>query len=239
MHPNPAYRRQSQGHALDFALERGFGALTVASSGAGPEEVLAAHVPFVIEGDVLSAHLVRSNPLARHLARGPATALMMVCGPDGYISPDWYGEPDRVPTWNYLAVHLRGQLRLVDEAGLRACLDRLAARFESRLAPKAPWKADKMTPDVLARLLRQIVPVEMTVETVDSTFKLNQNGADSARLGAAAGLAAGGTPGMETGALAVWMRGAGVRGERGVQEGGCTRATGVKLLNLNELRKIG
>ena len=92
---------------------------------------------------------------------------------------------------------------------LRAHRARLAANFERRLAPKAPWKADKMTPEVLARMLRQIVPVEMTVETIDSTFKLNQNGPASSRLGAAAALAAGGTPGMETQALAALMREAG------------------------------
>ncbi len=202
MHPNPAFRQEPETRALDFAAGRGFGALTVA----GPEGVLAAHVPFVLEDGVLAAHLVRSNPLARHLARGPAAALLIVTGPDGYISPDWYGEPDRVPTWNYVAVHLRGVLRLIDEARLRAHLDRLAARFEARLAPKPPWKTAKMTPEVLARLLRQIVPVEMTVEAVDSTFKLNQNGPASARLGAAAALAEGGTPGMETPALVALMR---------------------------------
>ena len=203
MHPNPAYRNAPQVRAMEFATERGFGALTVA----GPEGILAAHIPFIVEKGVMAAHMVRSNPLARHLGGGPAAALMIVSGPDGYISPDWYGEPDRVPTWNYVAVHLRGQLRLIDEAGLRAHLDRLAANFEARLAPKPPWKADKMTPDVLARLLRQIVPVEMTIESVDSTFKLNQNGPASARLGAAAALATGGTPGLETAALVALMRG--------------------------------
>ncbi len=205
MHPNPAYRQEPQARALDFARERGFGALTVA----GPEGVLAAHVPFLVEDGLVAAHLVRSNPLVRHLKDGPAAALLVVTGPDGYISPDWYGEDDRVPTWNYVAVHLRGRLRLIDEDRLRPHLDRLAANFEARLAPKPPWKTDKMTPDVLARLLRQIVPVEMTVEAIDSTFKLNQNRADSSRLGAAAGLAAGGTPGMETQALAALMRAAG------------------------------
>ncbi len=203
MHPNPAYRNAPQVRAMEFATERGFGALTVA----GPEGILAAHIPFIVEKGVMAAHMVRSNPLARHLGGGPAAALMIVSGPDGYISPDWYGEPDRVPTWNYVAVHLRGQLRLIDEAGLRAHLDRLAANFEARLAPKPPWKADKMTPDVLARLLRQIVPVEMTIESVDSTFKLNQNGPASARFGAATALATGGTPGLETAALVALMRG--------------------------------
>ena len=111
MHPNPAYRQQPDARALEFAAERGFGALTVA----GPEGVLAAHVPFLVEDGVMAGHLVRSNPLARLLKGGPVTALMVVTGPDGYISPDWYGEEDRVPTWNYVAVHLRGQLRLIGE----------------------------------------------------------------------------------------------------------------------------
>jgi transcriptional regulator len=205
MHPNPAYRQQPEARALEFARERGFGALTVS----GPDGVLAAHVPFVMADGRIAAHLVRSNPLVRHLKDGPATALMIVSGPDGYISPDWYGEGDRVPTWNYVAVHLRGELRLVDEDRLLADLDRLSSNFETRLAPKPIWKTSKMTPEVLARLQRQIVPVEMTIENIDSTFKLNQNGADSSRLGAAAGLAEGGTPGMETAALAALMRGAG------------------------------
>jgi transcriptional regulator len=205
MHPNPAYRQQPEARALDFARERGFGTVTVA----GPAGVLAAHVPFVMAEGVLAAHMVRSNPLARHLKDGPATALMIVSGPDGYISPDWYGEDDRVPTWNYAAVHLRGQLRLLDADLLRTHLDRLSENFEARLAPKPIWKSGKMTPDVLARMMCQIVPVEMTIEAVDRTFKLSQNGADSSRLGAAAGLAAGGTPGIETEALAALMRGVG------------------------------
>ena len=202
MHPNPVFRQQPDARALDFAAERGFGVLTVA----GPEGVLAAHVPFIVEDGMMAAHLVRSNPLARLLKGGPVAALMIVSGPDGYISPDWYGEADRVPTWNYTAVHLRGDLRLIDEAGLRTHLDRLSANFETRLAPKSPWTADKMTPEALAKMLRQIVPVEMAVGSVESTFKLNQNRCDAARQGAADGLAAGGTPGMETAALATLMR---------------------------------
>jgi transcriptional regulator len=205
MHPNPAYRQQAEAKALEFARARGFGALTAA----GPEGVLAAHVPFVLEDGRLAAHLVRSNPLIRLLKGGSAAALMIVSGPDGYISPDWYGELDRVPTWNYLAVHLRGRLQLVDEAGLLTHLDRLSEEFETRLLPKSPWRTDKLTPPALARLLRQIVPVEMAVEAIDSTTKLSQKGLDSARLGAAAGLADSGTPGMETGELAVLMREAG------------------------------
>ena len=187
--------------ALELARERGFGALTVA----GPDGVLAAHLPFVLDEGRVLAHLVRVNPLARHLAGGSARALLIVSGPDGYVSPDWYGEPRMVPTWNYAAVHLRGELRLLDDKALRPILERLSETFETRLAPKPPWKTDKVDDGLLARMMRQIVPIEMPVDTVDSTFKLNQNRSDTARAGAAAALATGGTPGMETRALAKLM----------------------------------
>jgi transcriptional regulator len=180
MHPNPVFRREAESRALNFAAARGFGIL----SAAGLEGVLAAHVPFVLEGGVIAAHLVRSNPLARLLRDGPVQALLMVYGPDGYISPDWYGEEDKVPTWNYVAVDLRGPLALIPEDRLRAHLDRLSETFEARLAPKPVWNTEKLKPDTLAGLLRQIVPVEMAVARVDSTFKLNQNRGERARLNA-------------------------------------------------------
>jgi transcriptional regulator len=202
MHPNPVFRRHPRNWALAFARERGFGALTVA----GPEGVLAAHVPFVLDEDRVLAHVVRANPLARHLGRGPADALLIVSGPDGYVSPDWYGEPQLVPTWNYVVVHLRGELRLLDDGALRPILDRLSHDFETRLAPKPPWKTDKVDDGLLARMMRQIVPLEMSLESIDSTAKLNQNRSDAARAGAAAALEAGGTPGMETRTLAALMR---------------------------------
>ena len=202
MHPNPVFRRQPREWALAFARERGFGALTIA----GPEGVLAAHVPFVLDEDRVLAHLVRVNPLARRLRDGPAGALLIVSGPDGYVSPDWYGEPQMVPTWNYVAVHLRGVLRLLEDTALRPILDRLSHDFETRLAPKPPWRTDKVDDGLLTRMMRQIVPVEMSLETVASTAKLNQNRSDAARAGAAAALAAGGTPGMETDTLAALMR---------------------------------
>ncbi|MCY4467957.1 MAG: FMN-binding negative transcriptional regulator [Thiotrichales bacterium] len=202
MHPNRIFRRASRESALEFARERGFGTLTVA----GPEGVLAAHVPFVLDEERVLAHLVRVNPLARHLGGGPASALLIVSGPDGYVSPDWYGEPQLVPTWNYVAVHLRGELRLLDDTALRPILDRLSAEFETRLAPKPPWKTDKVDDGLLRRMMRQIIPIELSLESVESTFKLNQNRSDTAGSGAAAALAAGGTPGTETRALAALMQ---------------------------------
>ena len=201
MHPNPAFRGTPEADALAFAVARGFGTLTVN----GPEAPLLAHVPFCANGNVLECHLVRPNPLARALRAGDGSgrAILSVTGPDGYVSPDWYGVADQVPTWNYVAVHLVVSARLRPAGDLRAHLDRLSAAFESRL-PKAPWTAAKMTPEVLERMMRSIVPVRLAVEEVRSTFKLGQNKPEAARLGAADRI--GGSVGSELDALAALMR---------------------------------
>ena len=196
MHPNPAFRGTPEAEALAFALSRGFGTLTVN----GAEVPLLAHVPFCAAGDALECHLVRSNPALRAL---PARAVLAVTGPDGYVSPDWYGLADQVPTWNYVAVHVEGQAEPLPAAELRAHLDRLSAAFEARL-DKAPWTTAKMTPEVLERMMRAIVPVRLTVEAVRSTFKLGQNKQPEARLAAAERI--GGGVGSELAALASMMR---------------------------------
>jgi len=185
MHPNPVFRKTDRARNLAFARERSFGALSI-NADAGP---LIAHVPFRLseDGSYLEAHLVRSNPIARAL-KEPQKAVFAVSGGDGYISPDWYGVEDQVPTWNYVAVHLRGVLRLLPETELGGILERLSGAMEVQLAPKPIWKMDKVSPDALSKMMRQIVPIAMDIDDVDGTWKLAQNKPDAARLDASEAL---------------------------------------------------
>lgn len=202
MHPNPAFRGATEAFNLDFAREQGFGMLAVASDGAP----LISHLPFVLNaaGDVAEFHLVRSNPIAR---LGGAPARLAVQGPHTYISPDWYGAEDQVPTWNYVAVHLVGKIEPRPEAELRDLLDRQSEAYEARLLPKTPWTADKMMDGLMERMMRQIVPFRMHVSEVHGTWKLGQNKPEAARLSAADHVDAYGM-GQETALMAALMRGA-------------------------------
>ncbi len=204
MHPNPAFRQTSEARKIAFAREQGFGLLCVGGEGAP----LVSHIPFLLseDGAMAEFHLVRSNPIARMLA-APVQARLAVQGPHGYISPDWYGIDDQVPTWNYVAVHLVGRVEVQPQTALRDLLDRQSALFETRLAPKPEWTAAKMTPAVLERMMRQIVPCRMAVEEIHGTWKLNQNKAEAVRLRAADAVGAQHT-GQEVAALAALMRGA-------------------------------
>ena len=200
MHPNPSFRGTDTQIALDFAVERSFGTLAVSSDGAP----LLSHVPFLLNADRTEAqlHLVRSNPICRAAKEGCA-ARIAVTGPDGYVSPDWYGAEDQVPTWNYIAVHLTGRLEPLPEDALEPMVAAQSAFFEGRL-DKTPWTMDKVSEDLLAKFWRMILPFRFVIEEVDSTFKLNQNKSDDVRLRAADGVEEG--IGAELAQLAAWMR---------------------------------
>ena len=202
MHPNPAFRATEAAHSLAFARTRGFGILAVN----GAETPLFAHIPFLIadDGQAVDLHLARSNAIARALST-PGPALLAVTGPDAYISPDWYGAPDMVPTWNYVAVHIHGQLERRPDAELPALLARQSHAFERQLAPKPEWTMDKIADEAMTRLLRMIVPFRLTITDVQSTWKLGQNRRPEQRLAAAEGVAGAGL-GSQTADLAHLMR---------------------------------
>ncbi|MEI4196245.1 FMN-binding negative transcriptional regulator [Roseovarius sp. E0-M6] len=204
MHPNPAFRTEPREQNIAFVREQGFGMLAVATEDAP----LVSHVPFLLseDGGLAELHLVRSNPIVGLLKQGPCAVRLAVQGPQGYISPDWYGVEDQVPTWNYVAVHLVGELSLGAMEGLRDLLDRQSALFEERLLPKPPWTTAKMSPEVMDRMMRQIVPCAIRVDEIDGTWKLGQNKPAPARQGAADQLDASGL-GQEPRLLAALMRG--------------------------------
>ncbi len=205
MHPNPVFHTHTAEKNLAFARERAFGVLAVS----GAEAPWLAHVPFLLDEDgaSLGLHLLRSNPISRALKAGPLPARLAVSGPDSYVSPDWYGVADQVPTWNYVAVHLTGTIEMRPDHELHDLLDRQSALFENRLLPKKPWLTSKMSEGVMARMMRAILPCRMAVADVTGTWKLNQNKPDAVRLEAADHVAAFGQ-GMELSVLAALMRGA-------------------------------
>jgi transcriptional regulator len=201
MHPNPAFRQDPREKNLAFARARGFGVLTIN----GPEGPLAAHIPFLLNDDASFAelHLARSNPIAR--ASLPTPALIAVSGPDAYISPDFYGPhdqvPDQVPTWNYVAVHLRGRLEVLPDDDMRAHVDALSAEHEKRIADKRPWTSAKMSEGALPRMMRMILPFRFHITSVEGTWKLNQNKTPEVRARAAEGLSQGTAAAQEIAAL--------------------------------------
>ena len=202
MHPNPVFHDVNAAKNIAFARSRAFGVLALN----GDDGPLISHIPFLLSDDAATAdlHLVRSNPIAR-MGEGSHAAKILVSGPDSYVSPDWYGVQDQVPTWNYIAVHLTGTLERLPQDAMHDMLDRQSAAYEAQLLPKTPWTTVKMTPEVLEKMMRMIVPFRFTVTGVDGTWKLGQNKPELARVSAAEHMAEHGI-GSEVEIIAAMMR---------------------------------
>jgi predicted FMN-binding regulatory protein PaiB len=165
--------------SLAFAAARGFGLVIAADDG----RPVASHLPFrLIEADgevpKLEFHVARANPLGAFAEKG-GTWLVAVQGHDAYVSPDWYASADQVPTWLYEAVHLSGPVRVIRGDHTRGHTERLSDMFEKWLAPKPKWTLDKVCDKRRETLLKAIVAVELTIETIEGNFKLNQHKSDA------------------------------------------------------------
>jgi transcriptional regulator len=170
MHPNRKFHLTDRAEMGGFVREVGFGAVVVQTE-AG---LRAVHVPLLIEGERLCFHISRGNQMHSALLGG-CEALVVVDGPHAYISPDWYGLEDRVPTWNYVAVELNGRVRALEEGDLIALVDALSNKHEARLAPKPVWTRDKMSDGRFQGLLKAISGFEMEIAEWRGTAKIDQD----------------------------------------------------------------
>jgi transcriptional regulator len=177
-----------------------FGLLITASDG----QPAVTHLPFLVaKGETgawqLSAHLAVANPHAEAVRAG-ADVLCVFNGPHAYVSPTWYGGPG-VPTWNYVAVHVRGRARTMDDAALAGLLRALSAVYEGD-GPGA-WTPAVMGEKALAGLRRAIVGFTVEVAGIEAKFKLSQNRPAADRARVVTRFQAAGTP--DTAALAELM----------------------------------
>lgn len=160
-----------------LALMRAHPLATLVCNGASG--LLANHIPLLVDDGltVLRGHVARANGLWQELGEGmPALAIFQ--GAEGYVSPSLY--PSKalhgqvVPTWNYAVVHLRGQLRAVDDlVFVREVVESLTALHENGRAQA--WQLGDAPAVYAERMLAAVVGIELRVEAVMGKFKLSQN----------------------------------------------------------------
>lgn len=148
-------------------------------SGSG---MVASTVPLIFDPavgphGVLIGHLARNNEQWRH-TDGQVEAMVIVRGPDAYVSPSSYAtkrEHGRVvPTWNYLTAHVYGQFTAHDDAAwTERAVRRLTARHEG--LRESPWSVDDAPYPYIEGQLRAIVGVELAITRIEAKWKLSQN----------------------------------------------------------------
>lgn len=153
----------------------------------GGDGLNANHIPFEIDPSpapfgTLRAHVARNNPVWREYAND-LDALVVFQGAQAYISPSWYAtkreDPRVVPTYNYMAVHAYGRLRVVeDREWLRGLLERLTNANEENAhgAHSADlWRIGDAPDSYIEKMMAAIVGIEMPVSRLIGKWKVSQN----------------------------------------------------------------
>lgn len=190
MHPNSAFRSEDRALLETLIEEIGFGMVFLTT----PDGPRVAHTPLLSTGDgAVQFHLARGNALTKHL--DGSTALVLVNGPEAYISPRWYEDRATVPTWDYVALELEGRVRRMDQEGLDALLYALIERNETRLGGEV-WQASETPEDYWRKLLGAIAGFELEVLAWRPTLKLSQNKTAEDRVKIAEALEQSGSPAL-------------------------------------------
>ncbi|ONH31131.1 FMN-binding negative transcriptional regulator [Pseudofrankia asymbiotica] len=188
MYVPTANRVDDEALIREFVAERGSGTLvTVGPDGTADATLL----PVLWEADLLVAHFARANDHWRRMRDG-AAGLLVVNGPEAYVSPSWYPTKAEhggrvVPTWNYSAVHLRGPVTVHDDPEwLRAAVTGLTDRHEA--GREHPWAVTDAPERYVDGMLRAVVGVSLRVESVEAKAKWSQNRSEADRAGVLAAL---------------------------------------------------
>ena len=157
----------------------------------GGATLFATSTPLVFETDAedegrLLGHVALRNPHAAQLSRAQPV-LAVFNGPNAYISPRWYVDKPQVPTWNYLAVQLRGELEPILEAEpTLAVLQRTITIMER--AAESPWKLQDARAGETERLLPHIRAFRIRIGAIQAAAKLSQGHPPADRLRVIRGL---------------------------------------------------
>ncbi|CAL4869333.1 Protease synthase and sporulation protein PAI 2 (plasmid) [Asticcacaulis sp. MM231] len=152
----------------------------------------------------LIGHMAARNPQAKTMRTGDR-ALAIFAGPHAYISPRWYVEKPEVPTWNYVAAHVRGTLEVIDdEAGQTDVLRRTIDIAENAFS--APWTIDMAPEGRVAFLLPKIRSFRVHVDSLEGTTKLSQTHPEGDRERIIAGLKERSDPTISDLMSAQWRR---------------------------------
>jgi len=168
---SPSYNRlENRAELLQFMRANSFVLLVTGTGGI----LHASHLPATVHEDAgrirIDMHMARNNPQWKEFFDDEV--LIVFSGPHAYVSPRWYEEEERVPTWNYAAVHAYGVPAVVKDREAKHASQR---HLISTLDPQWLPKFDALRPEYVDRMLDGIVNFEIVVTRLETRWKLSQN----------------------------------------------------------------
>ena len=174
MYSFPYFKEKDKQTILDFIEENPFAFVT--GSFLSGEQV-ATQIPMLLEernGELfLQGHIMRNTDHHKACAENP-NALLVFTGPSAYVSASWYKNPQMGSTWNYMSVHISGQMKFMSPEELIGLMRKLTLKFENGNEASLTIY-DNLPDSFLSRMMPAIIGFEMRADKIENTFKLSQN----------------------------------------------------------------
>ena len=165
------YKNEDPEEIRDFLKANAFGILVTHKDG----KSCATHIPLELatreDGtEILHGHISKGNEQVGHFS-DDCEALCIFNGPHSYISASWY-DFEEVSTWNYIAVQVRGKLKILDKEGVYKSIKLLMDNYES--GQKEPIDMDALSEKTLPQI-NGVVGFEIEITSIEAAKKMSQN----------------------------------------------------------------
>jgi len=164
------YKNENIAKVKDFLVQNSFGILINTVDG----KPWGTHIPLELDvdvdgKDVLKGHIAKANPQWKNFDGNPEV-LGIFNGPHSYVSSSWYQE-EEVPTWNYIAVHIYGKLKVIEGDALMNHLKKLVDKYER--GSKDPIRMENLSKNTMKQV-RGIVGFQIEIQEIQAAYKLSQ-----------------------------------------------------------------
>jgi transcriptional regulator len=170
MYSPPYNQLEDRAELLAFMRANNFPILVTGTGG----NLLASHLPVTVHeagGEIrIDMHMAKNNPQWKEFFDDEV--LVVFHGPHAYVSPRWYEEKERVPTWNYAAVHAYGVPRIVSDRNEKEESQR---RLIESVDPQWLPGHDALSRKYVDMMLDGIVNFDIRVTRLETRWKLSQN----------------------------------------------------------------
>jgi transcriptional regulator len=136
-------------------------------------EPYASHLPLVLNKieRAMYGHFARANGQWKDIPK--QKVLVIFQGPHSYISPSWYETKNAVPTWNYVAAHIYGEMEILDsEAEVFESLCQMVKKYEK---PTSSYRLEEVETSYVEGLSKGIVGFKINITRMEGKAKLSQN----------------------------------------------------------------
>lgn len=164
------YKNENLSEVRDFLKKNSFGILVSQVDG----KPWATHIPLELDSDkegneILVSHIAKANPQWKQFSEA-TEVLCIFNGPHSYVSSSWYKE-EEVPTWNYIAVHVYGTLKIMNKEQVIASMHKLVDKYEQQ--SECPISINNLSTKTM-RQVKGVVGFQIKITEIQAAKKLSQ-----------------------------------------------------------------